>query len=63
MKAEKENKIQRAIRRRDEVLKLLKHSFLMYVPREDNSWRVEHNLIQLELEFERLLADYFIKMK
>lgn len=58
----KENRVQRAVRKRDEILRLVKHSFLTHVSDEDNSWRVIHNLIQLELQLERDLVNYLMKL-
>ena len=59
----KENKIKKAIRRRNEVIDLLKKGFLEPVDDEDNSWRVKHNLLVLEMQMESLLLYYFKDFK
>ena len=57
----KENKTQRAIRQRDEIIAIIAKKFYLYEVDEDNSWRVRHNLILLEMQLEPLLFNYFIK--
>jgi hypothetical protein len=59
----KENNIQRAIRQRDEILTIVDNCFLTNVEGEDNSYKVKHNLLQLELLLEPLLLQYFKKIK
>lgn len=56
-----ENKVQKAVRQREEVLKLLEGCFLEYCEGEDNSWRVKHNFIMFSLQAERALFTYFNK--
>lgn len=56
----RENRVQKAVKQRDEIIKLLGYSFLEFVENEDNSWRVKHNLIMLELQFEKRLLDYLL---
>lgn len=58
----KENNIQKAVRQRDEIMKLLEESFLLYNEDEDNSWRCVHNFIQLSLQFEVPLLDWLLKI-
>ena len=59
----KENQVQRAVRQRDEVVHIISKAFCEYVEDEDNSWRVRHNRIVLEMQIERALFEYFMKMK
>lgn len=57
----KENKTQKAVRRRDEIIGIIKDQFLLHESGEDNSWRVIHNLIILERQLEINLFNYFKK--
>jgi len=58
---EKENKSQKALRKRNEILLILKQCFMQYPsPDEDNGWRVAHNLMLLELQLEPKLFEYFL---
>jgi len=55
----KENNIQKAVRQRDEILNIITRCFLEHVLDEDNSWRVMHNLLKLQLQLEPKLLNYF----
>lgn len=59
----KENKTQQAVRKRNEILEIVQSAFLEARQDEDNSWRVKHNLILLNLQLEPLLFNYFLKEK
>ena len=59
----KENKTQRAIRQRDEIIAIIAKKFYLYEVDEDNSWRVRHNLILLEMQLEPLLFNYFLQQE
>jgi len=57
----KQKKIQEACNKRDDIIKILNECFLQSVSGEDNSWRVTHNLIELQIQFERKLFEYLVK--
>ena len=59
---EKENEIQKAIRQKDEIMQIIKKGFLQIEQGEDNSWRVKHNEIILEMQIERPIFEYFKKL-
>lgn len=58
----KENKAQKALRQRNEVLKIIEDCFMQFPsPDEDNHWRVNHNFNILSLQLEPKLFEYFIE--
>ena len=59
----KENQVQRAFRQRDEVMNIIAKAFCKPVEDEDNSWRVRHNRLVFEMQIERALFEYFMKLK
>jgi hypothetical protein len=55
----KENNIQRAVRQRDEIIKIIGDCWFEQIDGEDNSWRYRHNFLIFSLQIERKLLEYF----